>query len=284
MTMIHKKHIQTFVFSFFGLVTLLVGLTALGLIFYIFYEGWGVISWGFLTDVPRNGMTEGGIFPAIVGTFILILGSALWAFPVGVMAGVFMNEYAAENVFKKFVRLMTNNLAGVPSIVFGLFGLAFFVKGLGAGVSILAGCLTLGILILPIIIRTTEESLKFISNDYRLASYAMGASKWQTIKRVILPIALPSIMTGMVLSIGRIAGETAAILFTVAAFYLPKMPQSIFDEVMALPYHLYVIATSGIDIEASRGQANGTALVLLLLVLSLNILASFLKKYLNKVK
>ncbi len=282
--MIHKKHIQTLVFSFFGLITLLVGLTSFGLIFYIFYEGIGAISWTFLTDVPRNGMTEGGIFPAIVGTFVLIMGSALWAFPVGVLAGVFMNEYASENAFKKFVRLMTNNLAGVPSIVFGLFGLAFFVKGLGAGVSILAGCLTLGILILPIIVRTTEESLKFISDDYRLASYAMGASKWQTIRRVILPIALPSIITGMVLSIGRIAGETAAILFTVAAFYLPKMPQSIFDEVMALPYHLYVIATSGLDIETSRGQANGTALVLLLLVLSLNLLAALLKKYLSKAK
>lgn len=282
--MIHKKHIQTLVFSFFGLITLLVGLVSLGLVFYIFYEGVGAISWTFLTDIPRNGMTEGGIFPAIVGTFILIVGSALWAFPVGVLAGVFMNEYAPENAFKKFVRLMTNNLAGIPSIVFGLFGLAFFVKGLGAGVSILAGCLTLGVLVLPIIIRTTEESLKFINNDYRLASYAMGASKWQTIRRVILPIALPNILTGMVLSIGRIAGETAAILFTVAAFYLPKMPQSIFDEVMALPYHLYVIATSGIDIEASKTQANGTALVLLLLVLSLNLIATALKKYLSKVK
>lgn len=280
----HKKHTQTLVFTFFGLITLLVGLVSLGLVFYIFYEGVGAISWTFLTDIPRNGMAEGGIFLAIVGTFVLIVGSVLWAFPVGVLAGVFMNEYAPENTFKKFVRLMTNNLAGIPSIVFGLFGLAFFVKGLGAGVSILAGCLTLGVLVLPIIIRTTEESLKFINDDYRLASYAMGASKWQTIRRVILPIALPSILTGMVLSIGRIAGETAAILFTVAAFYLPKMPQSIFDEVMALPYHLYVIATSGIDIEASKTQANGTALVLLLLVLSLNLVAAALKKYLSKTK
>lgn len=276
--MLDKKTTQTIVFGLFATITFLVSIISIAVILYVFYNGIGVISWQFLTDIPRDGMKSGGIFPAIVGTLILIFGSGLIAFPIGILAGIFMNEYARENAFKRFVRLMTNNLAGVPSIVFGLFGMAFFVNGLGFGVSILSGCLTLGILILPIVIRTTEESLKFIEEDYRLASYALGASKWQTIWRVILPAALPGIFTGLVLSIGRIAGETAAILFTVAAYFLPRNPSSVYDEVMALPYHLYVISTSGTDIEAARPYADGTALVLLMIVLILNISANIFKK------
>ncbi|MDX2301226.1 MAG: phosphate ABC transporter permease PstA [Microscillaceae bacterium] len=276
--MLDKKRTQTFIFGLFALVTILVSVISIAVVFYVLINGIGILSWQFLTDIPRDGMQAGGIFPAIVGTLILILGSGLVAFPVGILAGIFMNEYAQENAFKRFVRLMTNNLAGVPSIVFGLFGMAFFVNGLGFGVSILSGCLTLGILILPIVIRTTEESLKFIGQDYRLASYALGASKWQTIWKVILPAALPGIVTGLVLSIGRIAGETAAILFTVAAYFLPRNPSSVYDEVMALPYHLYVITTSGTDIAAARPYADGTALVLLLIVLILNISANIFKK------
>ncbi|GAB4403152.1 MAG: phosphate ABC transporter permease PstA [Microscillaceae bacterium] len=279
-----KKTSQNIVFGIFAAITALVSIISIGIVFYVAYHGLGIMSWQFLTDIPREGMTKGGIFPAIVGTLVLILVSALLAFPVGIFAGIFMNEYARDNWFKKFIRLMTNNLAGVPSIVFGLFGMAFFVNGIGFGVSIISGCLTLGILVLPIVIRTTEESLKFIKPEYRLASYAMGATKWQTIWRVILPMALPSIITGLILSIGRIAGETAAILFTVAAYYLPRLPQSVFDEVMALPYHLFVIVTSGTDIEASRPAADGTALVLLVIVLLLNLAANFIKRRLNPKK
>ncbi|WP_299462830.1 phosphate ABC transporter permease PstA [uncultured Microscilla sp.] len=277
-----KQQKQTIVFTTFMVITVLVSAISIGVFFYIFFNGISVLSWGFFTGVPENGMTEGGIFPAIMGTLILIVGSGLVAFPMGILAGIFMNEYAHQNWFKKFVRLMTNNLAGIPSIVFGLFGMAFFVNGLGFGVSILSGCLTLGVLILPIIIRTTEESLKFIPDDYRLASYALGASKWQTIWRVILPAALPNIVTGVILAIGRVAGETAAILFTVAAYFLPKMPTSIYDETMALPYHLYVISTSGTDIEKARPYADGTALTLLMLVFGLNLLANWYRKRLNK--
>lgn len=279
--MMDKKTSQKIIFSLFAIITFLVSAISIAVVVYVVYQGIGTISWQFLTDIPREGMTQGGVFPAIIGTLVLIIGSALVAFPIGVLAGIYMNEYAPDNWFKKLVRLMTNNLAGVPSIVFGLFGLAFFVNGLNFGVSIISGCLTLGVLVLPIIIRTTEESLKFIPDDYRLASYAMGASKWQTIRRVILPAAAPSIITGLVLSIGRVAGETAAILFTVAAYYLPRLPQSVFDEVMALPYHLYVVSTSGTDIAAARPHAGGTALVLLCLVLGLNILVNFIRRRLN---
>ncbi len=278
----HKNTSQKIAFGIFRAVSILVSIISIGIVLYVVVNGVGAISWTFLTDIPRDGMTKGGIFPAIVGTLILILGSAIVAFPVGILAGIYMSEYAKDNWFKKTTRLMTNNLAGVPSIVFGLFGMAMFVNGLGFGVSILSGCLTLGVLILPVVIRTTEESLKAINKEYRLASYGMGATKWQTIRMVILPMALPSIITGLILSIGRIAGETAAILFTVSAYYLPRLPQSVYDEVMVLPYHLYVLSTSGTDIQAARPMANGTALVLLLIVLGLNILANLLKRRLSK--
>lgn len=201
--------------------------------------------------MPEEGMLKGGIFPAIVGTLCLIVGSMIVAFPVGVLSGIYMNEYLKEGFGKRFIRLMTDNLAGIPSIVFGLFGMAFFVNKLKFGDSILAGSLTLGILAIPVIIRTTEESLRAIDKTYREASYALGASKLYTIKKVILPIAFPNIITGLILSIGRVSGETAPILFTVAAYFLPKLPHSMFEQVMALPYHLYVMATSGTDIEKS---------------------------------
>ncbi len=235
--------------------------------------------------MPENSMTEGGIAPAIIGTLCLVVGSILFAFPIGVMSGIYMNEYMKENWFKRFLRSMTNNLAGIPSIVFGLFGMALFVYQMGFGDSILAGSLTLGIMVLPIIIRTTEEALKSVDDSLRQGSYALGASKMQTIRKVVLPVAYPNIMTGLILSISRVSGETAPILFTVAAYFLPRLPHSVFDQVMALPYHLYVLTTSGTDIEKSRPMAYGTALVLILLVLLVNLLANAVRRYFsNKLK
>lgn len=249
---------------------------------FIILNGFSVLSWEFLTAMPQDGMTKGGIFPALIGTLCLMAGSMIIAFPIGVMSGIYMNEYMRDGFFKKFINVMTNNLAGIPSIVFGLFGMEFFVNKLGWGDSILAGSFTLGLLALPVVIRVTEESLKAVSKNFREASFALGASKWQTTSNVVLPIAMPNIVTGLILSMSRVSGETAPILFTVAAYFLPKLPNGIFDQVMALPYHLYVISTSGTNIEASRPMAYGTALVLILLVLILNLLANALRKYLGK--
>lgn len=249
---------------------------------FIVLNGFSVLSWEFLTAMPEDGMTKGGIFPALIGTLCLMAGSMIIAFPIGVMSGIYMNEYMRDGFFKKFINVMTNNLAGIPSIVFGLFGMEFFVNKLGWGDSIIAGSFTLGLLALPVVIRVTEEALKAVSKNFREASFALGASKWQTTSNVVLPIAMPNIVTGLILSMSRVSGETAPILFTVAAYFLPKLPTSLFDQVMALPYHLYVISTSGTNIEASRPMAYGTALVLILLVLILNLSANALRKYLSK--
>jgi phosphate transport system permease protein len=264
----------------------ILSLAVMGILFsilgFIVVKGIGVVSWDFITKMPEDGMTKGGIYPAIIGTLCLIAGSMLFAFPIGVMSGIYIFEYTKDSWYRKFVQLMTANLAGVPSIVFGLFGMALFVNKLGFGDSILAGSLTLGLLALPVVIRTTEEALKAIDNSYREASYALGATKLQTIKRVTLPMALPNIITGLILSIGRVSGETAPILFTVAAYFLPKLPTSVFDQVMALPYHLYVISTSGTNIAESRGMAYGTAVILILIVLILNIIANIIRRFLTK--
>ena len=232
--------------------------------------------------MPTEGMTQGGILPAIVGTLCLVAGSMIIAFPIGVMSAIYLNEYATNRRFKNFIRMMTNNLGGVPSIVFGLFGMALFVNKLKFGDSIIAGSFTLGLLALPVIIRTTEEALLAVDDSFRHASLALGASKWQTTRKVVLPIAFPNIITGMILSIGRVSGETAPILFTAAAYFLPKLPHSVSDQVMALPYHLYVLTTSGTNIEASRPMAYGTALVLIFLVLMANIGANFIRRHYNK--
>jgi phosphate transport system permease protein len=229
-------------------------------------------------------MTAGGIFPAIVGTLYLVIGSILVSFPIGVMSGIYMNEYAKNGMFVKIVRIMTNNLGGIPSIVFGLFGMSLFVNKLGFGDSLIAGSLTLGLLAMPLIIRVTEEALKAIPDTYRQGSLALGATKLQTIRKVVIPAAFPNIMTGLILSIGRVSGETAPILFTAAAYFLPKLPSSVFDQVMALPYHLYVIATSGTDLEATRPMAYGTALILIIIVLVMNLLANLLRKSFGKQK
>ncbi len=274
-----KEKIAFWVFRILSFGVIAVLFSILG---FILYNGFSVLSWDFITKMPEDGMTKGGIYPAIIGTLYLILGSMLFAFPVGVMSGIYINEYRRNGFVKKMVKLMTNNLAGVPSIVFGLFGMALFVNKLKFGDSILAGSLTLGLMVLPVIIRTTEEALLAVDKGFRHASYALGASKLQTIRRVVLPMSLPNIITGMILSIGRVSGETAPILFTVAAYFLPKLPNSIYDQVMALPYHLYVISTSGTNIEESRPIAYGTAVVLILIVLILNLLANALRKFLGK--
>jgi phosphate transport system permease protein len=263
-------------FSFIVVAILVVILS------YIIIKGAPAISWDFLTKMPEEGMMKGGIFPAIVGTLCLVAGSMIFAFPIGVLAGIYNVEYATNKYIKGFFRIMTGNLAAIPSIVFGLFGMALFVNKLGFGDSIIAGSLTLGIMVLPIVIRTTEESLRAISNDFRHASLALGASKWQTTRKVVLPIATPNILTGLILSIGRVSGETAPILFTVAAYFLPKLPSHLTDQVMALPYHLYVLSTSGTNITEARPIAYGTALVLIVIVLLMNLLANALRRYFGK--
>jgi phosphate transport system permease protein len=277
-----KRRSQKVAFGIFSFTSYSVVALLFVILAFIVVKGIGAISWEFISEMPKNGMTEGGIFPAIIGTLCLVLASMIFAFPVGVLAAIYMNEYVKQGWPKKIIKQMTNNLAGVPSIVFGLFGMSLFVNKLGFGDSILAGGLTLGLLVLPVIIRTTEEALKAVDDTFRQASLALGASKWETTSKIVFPIAFPNIITGMILSIGRVSGETAPILFTVAAYFLPKLPTSIFDQAMALPYHLYVISTSGTNIEASRSMAYGTALVLIIIVLISNLLANGLRKYYGK--
>jgi phosphate transport system permease protein len=277
-----KRTSQYVAFGLFRLLSLCVVLILFAILGFIIYKGVGVINWEFISSAPREGMTAGGIWPAIVGTFYLMVGSALFAFPVGVMSGIYMNEYAPKGKLVRFIRVMTNNLSGIPSIVFGLFGMALFVNYLGFGDSILAGSLTLGLLCVPIVIRTTEEALKAIPDTLREGSRALGATKLQTIWHVILPMAMPNVITGLILALGRVSGETAPILFTCAAYFLPQLPQSVLDQCMALPYHLYVISTSGTDMEAQLPIAYGTALVLILIVLAVNLLANALRKYFEK--
>ena len=277
-----KRTSQKFAFGFFTLLSYLVVAILFVILGFIIIKGGSVISWDFLTKAPEEGMTKGGIFPAIVGTFYLIVGSSIISFPIGIMSGIYMNEYATNGKVVRFIRIMTNNLSGVPSVVFGLFGMSLFVNALGWGYSIIAGSFTLALMSLPLIIRTTEEALKSIDDSFRHGSLALGATKLQTIRRVVLPMAFPNIITGLILSVGRVSGETAPILFTVAAYFLPQLPGSIFDQCMALPYHLYVISTSGTDIEASRGMAYGTALVLIAIVLVVNLLANLLRNYFAK--
>ncbi|MCF6284696.1 MAG: phosphate ABC transporter permease PstA [Candidatus Hydrogenedentes bacterium] len=248
----------------------------------IIWNGLPVLNWEFVSSFPRRGGSEGGIFPAIVGTLCLVGGTISLAFPLGVSCAIYLSEYSKPGKFLNAMRLAIITLAGIPSIVFGLFGLGVFVLFLNLGSSILAGSLTLACMILPTIIVVSEEALRAVPQTFREGSLALGATKWQTISRNILPCALPGMITGTLLWVGRSAGETAPILLTVAAFYLPRLPHSIFDQVMALPYHLYVLATQHPDIEKVRPLQYGTALVLLLLVLGLNGLAIFLRRKFRK--
>jgi phosphate transport system permease protein len=279
---LRRRITQKIAFAAIALLSILVIAILFIILGFILSKGAHVVNWKFITSMPEDGMTKGGIYPAIVGTLCLIAGSMLFAIPIGIMSGIYINEYNRAGFFKKFIKLMTNNLAGVPSIVFGLFGMALFVNTMKFGDSLIAGSLTLALMALPVIIRTTEEALKSIDDSFRHASFALGATKWTTVSKVVLPIAMPNILTGVILSIGRVSGETAPILFTVAAYFLPKLPSSIHDQVMALPYHLYVISTSGTNIKESREMAYGTAVVLILIVLILNLTASALRKYLGK--
>lgn len=237
---------------------------------FIIMKGYSAISWEFISEMPMNEMTRGGIFPAILGTFYLMIGSALVSIPIGIVTAIYLTEYAKKPALVKIIRLGVSNLAGVPSVVFGLFGLALFVVFLDFGTSIIAGSLTLGVLNLPVIIRSTEEALMTVPMTYREASLSLGATRLQTIFRIVLPNALPGILTGVMLSLGRAAGETAPIMFTAASYYAPDLPNSIFSEVMALPYHIYVMATAGTHIQETRHLQYGTAIILIVLVLLLN--------------
>jgi len=265
-------------FFLLGLSMAIVLLFLGSIVYFIVTKGIRAISWEFLTQVPKSAMTKGGVAPAIVGTLYLTLGSIIFALPLGLACAIYLCEYSPKNIIVNIIRISINNLAGVPSVVFGLFGLAVFVKFFGFGVSILSGSLTLGILVLPSIISATQESLLALPQSIREASLALGATQWQTIKKVILPSALPGILTGIILSIGRVAGETAPILFTAATFYMRGYPKSLFSEVMALPYHIYALMTEGTHPEAQTQIAYGCALILLVLVLFISSIAIIIRQ------
>lgn len=261
-------------------VAVLVVVPIVLVIAYIIVQGAGAINWEFLTAAPRNGMTEGGIMPAILGTILLTFGTAIACIPLAIGAAIYLAEYARDNRLTRYVRLAIVNLAGIPSIVYGLFGLGAFVLFLKLGTSILAGSLTLGIMTLPVVISTAEEAILAVPQRFRVVSYSLGATRWQTIWHQVLPQALPGIITGIILGLSRAAGETAPLLFTVAAFYLPNLPRSMFDQAMALPYHLYVISTQvpGMPLRLQYG----TALVLLLLILSLTLVATLVRTHMRR--
>jgi len=270
------------VYQLLRLVTYTMVLLVGYILFDIIRNGLPVISWEFLTDMPRRSGAEGGILPAIAGTLSLVAGTILAALPVGIGTAVYLSEYARRSRFTEMIRLAIITLAGVPSIVYGLFGLGLFVLFFNFGASILAGSLTLACMVLPIIIVASEEALRAVPRGLREASLALGASKWQTIRTNVLPYAMSGMITGSILGVGRAAGETAPILLTVAAFYLPKLPKSIFDQVMALPYHLYILATQHPEAAKVRPMQYGTALVLLLLVLGLSLGAVIVRIHFRK--
>jgi phosphate transport system permease protein len=273
--MIPERIKEKFGFGVLLVATLVVVIPVLFIIWLIISKGWSALSWNFLFTMPREGMREGGIFPAIVGTLYLVIVSIAFALPIGVMAAIYLSEYAKDNVLTRTINLAIVNLAGVSSVVYGLFGLSLFVVFLKFGVSIISGALTLGIMTLPVIITTTREALRAVPKSYREVSLSLGATRWQTIRHSVLPSAVPGILTGAILSIGRVAGETAPILFTVAAFYLPRLPHSPLDQAMALPYHLYIISTQIPNVP--ENYRYGTAFVLVGLVLIMNISAVILR-------
>ena len=278
----NPKLAQKIAFTLLFIVTLIIILPVLMIVFIIVKEGASAITWEFLFTAPRDGMRAGGIFPAIIGTLSIVLCAVAITLPMGVMAAIYLNEYAKDNLLTRIIKLSIVNLAGVPSVVYGLFGLAVFVMFLKMGVSIIAGALTLSIMELPVIITTSRNALNSVPQSFREASLSLGVSKWQTIRHIVLPNALPGIMTGAILSIARISGETAPILFTAAAFYVPHLPRSVFDQVMALPYHLYIISTQIPNMP--RNITYGTALVLLVLVLAMSISAISMRIYFRKKK
>ncbi|MGC8879690.1 MAG: phosphate ABC transporter permease PstA [Anaerolineae bacterium] len=272
--------VQRVGFALLSLIALVVVLPILVIVAIIVVRGIGAISWDFLTTMPHDGMKAGGILPAIVGTIVLTFGTAVAAIPVGVGGAIYLSEYARDTLFTRAIRLAIVNLAGIPSVVYGLFGLGLFVLFLQFGTSILAGSLTLAIMTLPVIISTSEEALRAVPTEYRTVIASLGGTRWQGIRYVVLPQALPGIITGIILGLLRAAGETAPILFTVSAFFLPRLPHSLFDRTMALPYHLYVISTQvpGMPQEIQYG----TALVLLMLVLSMNLVATLIRGHFRR--
>ena len=278
-----RKMRSSFVLWLFRLAAWLTACVLGAIIVFLVIKGAGAISWGFLTEFPRNSMTEGGIFPAIVGTVYLTLGALLLALPLGVATAIYLNEYSRSGKVAALIRLSVTNLAGVPSIIFGLFGLALFVSTLGLGISLLSGSLTLALLILPTIISASEEALKQIPLSFREASFALGASRWQTIAKVVLPAAAPGIITGSILGLARAAGETAPIMYTAATFYALHLPSSLFDPIMALPYHIYKLATVGVHDEQIPIQY-GSCLVLIGLVLGLSLTAIIIRTRLRRSK
>lgn len=273
---------QGFVFTLLRVAAAVNGAALVIILFFVVSRGYRAINWTFLTAAPYDSMTRGGILPCIVGTVYLAVGAIVIALPIGVASAIYLNEYARPGRLLRLIRLGISNLAGVPSVVFGLFGLAFFVVYLDMGVSILAGCLTLAAMTLPVIIGSAEEAFRAVPDTYREASLGLGATKWQTIYRVVLPTALPGVLTGSILGISRAAGETAPIMFTAAVFYTPSLPRSLFDEVMALPYHIYVLATAGTEIEKTRHLQYGTAMVLIAIVFGLNLTAILYRSHLRK--
>ena len=264
----------------FTAVAAIVVIPIVLIIVYVVWQGLPALSWAFLTQPPANGMTEGGIMPALVGTIILTIGTAIVCMPLAIATAIYLAEYAQDNRLTRLIRLAIVNLAGIPSIVYGLFGLGAFVLFMRFGTSIVAGSLTLGIMTMPVVISTAEEAILAVPRQFRTVSLSLGATRWQTIRHQVLPHALPGILTGVILGLGRAAGETAPILFTVAAFYLPELPRSVFDQTMALPYHLYVISTQVPGMPLT--QQYGTALVLLLIVLSLTLIASLVRSIMRR--
>jgi len=259
------------IFNYF--VVFIIGYIVLDIV----WNGIGAINWEFLTSAPRLGGAEGGILPAILGTLLLALGTIIFALPLGMLTAIYLSEYAKPSWFTNILRLAIKTLAGVPSIVFGLFGLGLFCLFLGFGQSLLAGCLTLAIMVLPIIIVTSEEALKAVPRAYRESTLALGATQWQTVRKAVLPYSIPGMITGSILGISRAAGETAPILLTAAVYFLPRLPNSVYSPVMALPYHLFILATQLPDQAKVRPLQYGTALVLLILVLGLNLTAMFFR-------
>lgn len=270
-----RRLIQRLGFTTLSLMAFATVLPIIAAVVYIFWKGAPAISWEFLSEAPRQGMRAGGIFPALIGTFYLTLGTAIFAVPLGLAAAIYLSEYAADNRRTRLIRLAIINLAGIPSVVYGLFGLGLFVLFLHFGTSILAASLTLSVMTLPLIISTAEEALRTVPQAFRTVSISLGATRWQTIWRIVLPEALPGILTGIILGLERAAGETAPILFTGAAFFLPRLPHSPLDATMALPYHLFVISTQVPNMPVQIQY--GTALVLMAFVLTMNLIATIIR-------
>jgi len=281
---VNKKFSQALGFMFLRACIGMVLFFLVVILWDIISKGAGKISWGFLTEMPRNGMTEGGILPAIVGTILVTIITAVLAVPLGMGCAIYLNEYAPDNKVTRLIRMSIRNLSGVPSIVYGLFGVVLFVQLMRLGTCVLSAGFTLGLMTLPWTITASEEALKNVPQSYRDGSYALGATKWQAIRTNVLPYAVSGMLTGTILGLARAAGETAPILFTGAAFFLPLLPKSLFSQFMALPYHLYIMATQHHAIARVRPIAYGTALVLIILVFGMNFFAIVLRYKLRKIK